>query len=219
MSWLCNTPIIESSIWLPHSEKPVEAVIYGARSVPGYPLLFLAFLCDESGATYWNLPIRCLRQRGLATGDNPDLVENDSLYQWYDCPSDTICCEVIDFLKGRKCACRTHPGERKQRKGDYVCTFDWIGTGTTAEGTGDWGHKCAHLIALDCGRFCLVPNNGVRFADAVSVADPTSDTKPLPLNRLPMRSIERVRKMDSEVRNPKQRIVDKRTGLGLESAK
>jgi hypothetical protein len=61
--------------------------------------------------------------------------------------------------------------DRSKRSGRYLFTVDWFGS-AYAESAGDGGHKCAHVLALDCGCYAALPNNRILWADPATIDRP-----------------------------------------------
>lgn len=67
--------------------------------------------------------------------------------------------------------CRVLFPDRTQHNGRYRFTVDWYGT-SDAERAGDGGHKCAHVIELEDGNYCALPNNRILWADPALIPTP-----------------------------------------------
>lgn len=146
-----NTPLIYTFVRLSevtHDERRglIECRIFGACSLGGRAILFHCQL--NNGAVYYRLPISAFRQELFS---EPQFKLHE-LQPW-DCPSEDMEVITYDWLFNQRVQCL----KLNNMMGNYVTTFDWSGTGTTAEIAHE--HKCLHLIKLDNGQFALQPNN------------------------------------------------------------
>jgi hypothetical protein len=124
----------------------VECRIFGACSLPGRAILF--HIQMNNGAVYYRLPISSFREPIFSEPQFP----LNKLQPW-DCPSLEMEVITYDWLSNQSVECL----KLAKMRGKYICTFDWSGTGTTAEIAHE--HKCLHLIKLANGQYALQPNN------------------------------------------------------------
>jgi len=127
---------------------------FGVASVPGQAIGFHVLL--ENGAQYGRLPIHALLAHCRA-GSIQDLRDIET----WDCPSASVSCITYDFLAGKKVEALIM-GQWKT--GEYLFTLDWHAS-AYADGVGDLGWKCAHILKLDVGCFAALPNNKIRWHD------------------------------------------------------
>lgn len=144
-----------------HGET-IRGYAFGVASVPGQAIGFHVLL--ENGAQYGRLPIHALlaEPRGRRF-DKPSILET------WDAPSSSVSCITYDFLVGKRVEANLSdaiPGG--WYPGEYLFTLDWYGS-PYAEGVGDLGWKCAHILRLDVGCFAALPNNKIRWHDKAFV--------------------------------------------------
>lgn len=143
-----------------HPDKPtfIEGDVVGVKSLQGRALGFHVLFRD--GALFWNLPVHA-----LAWKEHAAYRELSELQLW-DCASYEVAVTTFDRLPGADVRVRLGKG---WEGGAYVTTVDWAAPGpdridtTLAELPEE--AKCAHLVALADGNYCLQPNNRVRFVD------------------------------------------------------
>jgi hypothetical protein len=97
--------------------------------------------------------------------------------QLWDCFSYDFSVTEYEHLEGMRC--RAYLKDQKWYHGEYICTIDWYGTNDSEE-PGDGGHKCAHLIELDNGNYCLQPNNRVCWFEPAFVRPFADGDEPKP---------------------------------------
>ncbi len=156
-----NTPLIYTYVRLSELTQDeqtglVECRIFGACSLPGRAILFHVQL--NNGAVYYRLPISSFREM-----DFSDTQFKLSQLQPWDCPSSEMEVITYDWLSNQSVECL----KLDHVRGKYITTFDWMGTGTTAEIAHE--HKCLHLIKLDNGQFALQPNNYLLWMEKSNV--------------------------------------------------
>lgn len=139
----------------------VQARAFGVSSIQGRALGF--HVLDYLGAVIWRLPISAL----VLDGDAPD-IPLDYLQLW-DCFSSTIAVTEFPHLVGRRC--QVVLKDRKKYEGRCLFTLDWYGN-EYANGAGESGHKCAHILALDNGCLAAQPNNRILWADPATIERP-----------------------------------------------
>lgn len=171
--WLnANVPVIECFLRkeylydLDESQagELVPVTIYGVRSLYGRALGWHV-LTKDTGASIWNLPISAFVHDGGGKL-SPDMglpphYAVEALQLW-DCFSYQLSVTEFDHLSGRRCLVMLKNGRREL--GNYLFTVDWYGS-NYAENAGDGGHKCAHIIELECGLYAAQPNNRILWAD------------------------------------------------------
>jgi hypothetical protein len=138
-----------------HRNEYTEAYVFGVSALRNRALGFHALL--ETGAVFWRLPIHALTTKPFA----PVALED---MQLWSCLSSTI--HVIQYahLKEMQVDVRL-PGVTA--RGEYRFTIDFFpdrDLDTSLAEVPDQ-HKCAHIIALDDGPFCALPNNRVIWLD------------------------------------------------------
>lgn len=136
-----------------HHGEFEECAVFGIASVPSRALGFHVLL--KSGAQFARLPIHAL----VWKRDAPQL-RLDELQTW-DCFGVHVTAHAFEFLKEREC--RVYLKDGRYEWGQYLFTVDWHTNGWSDEPS---QHKNAHVIRLDNGCFCAVPNNRVLWRDA-----------------------------------------------------
>ena len=144
-----------------HKGEFVQARAFGISSIQGRAIGF--HVLDERGACIWRLPIN-----SLVTNKNAPDLPLDHLELW-DCFSYQVSVTEFDHLSGRRCQAILK--DASKHEGRYKFTVDWYGS-EYAEGVGDSGHKCAHIIDLDNGCLCALPNNRILWADPGIIEKP-----------------------------------------------
>lgn len=147
-----------------HHGEVEPVVVFGLASRPGYALGF--HVMTSSGALIWRLPISAL----VTKEDAPNLPL-DHLQLW-DAMSADVSVHEFAWLSGARVQVLLK--DRKWYPGRYRFTVDWTGS-PEADNPGDIGHKCAHLIELDCGCFALQPNNRILWASPSFVSRPFAE--------------------------------------------
>jgi hypothetical protein len=159
-----NTPYIKASIRkeITGYSKDLEGYIFGVKAMLNYPLLF--HFKSEIGAVFWNIPIS-----GFFHTENYEVLSNIEeqrlqLLQTWDCQSSAIAVTCFKFLQHKRVDvfCR----DKIWRKGKYHFTIDDYETDCNEINIGhsqDMDSKCYHFIELDCGNFCIQPNNILRW--------------------------------------------------------
>lgn len=129
-------------------------------------LLFHVFL--ETGAVYYRLPLDAF------VNSNSHNIETDvttSDVQLWDCLSNQI--EVIQwsFLKDQTGL--VNLGRLGNQKGRYLFTIEFLQNDTSELDLGfinvPGEYKCAHVLSLDNGYFCAMPNNRIVWQDQAFV--------------------------------------------------
>lgn len=137
---------------------------FGVASVPGQSIGFHVLL--ENGAQYGRLPLHALLVQPKGR-----VINNLEWIETWDCPSSTVSCVTYDFLAGKKVDARI-PTQMANYSdwfpGEYLFTLDWNAS-AYADGVGDLGWKCAHVLRLDAGHFAALPNNKIRWYDKAFV--------------------------------------------------
>lgn len=132
----------------------IPATLISAASVPGQALGFQVLFPD--GALYERLQVNDL----FHTKALKQVWDLQHLQIW-DCPSQFIVYTVYEMLQGARVTIPLGFGGEVYAA-EYVGTFDWYGD-PVSEGVGNWGHKAAHFVKLECGQFGLFPNNKVAW--------------------------------------------------------
>lgn len=139
----------------------VPCVVFGVSSLHGLALGF--HVMTDVGAVIWRLPVSA-----LAAHERAPALPLDVLELW-DSPSYELAIHEFGWLQGARV--RTILRDRKQYDGRYRFTVDFYGSGES-ESAGEIGHKCKHLIELDCGAYCAQPNNRILWASPAFVTRP-----------------------------------------------
>lgn len=162
-----NTPYIECKIRKEFIglEEDLPGFIFGVKSVINYPMLF--HFQSNIGAIMWNMPISAFQHQ-----DDYDLLDTNeqkrlSLLESWDCQSNAISVTCFKFLQHKRVDVFCRDG--KWRSGIYHFTIDDYETDPNSINVGyseDLDSKCFHFIELDCGNFCIQPNNLLRWHNA-----------------------------------------------------
>lgn len=177
-----NTPLIYTYVKMSELTQDeqtglAECRIFGACSLGGRAILFHCQL--NNGAVYYRLPISAFREERFSEPQ----FKLWQLQPW-DCPSEDMEVITYDWLYNQRVKCL----KLGDMGGNYITTFDWCGTGTTAEIAHE--HKCLHLIKLDNGQFALQPNNFLLWFEKSNVE--WDDTHKLLRTNKPYPSVENV---------------------------
>lgn len=177
-----NTPLIYTHVKMSELTQDeqtgvAECRIFGACSLGGRAILFHCQL--NNGAVYYRLPISAFREERFSEPQ----FKLWQLQPW-DCPSEDMEVITYDWLYNQRVRCL----KLGDMGGSYITTFDWYGTGTTAEIAHE--HKCLHLIKLDNGQFALQPNNFLLWFEKSNVE--WDDTHKLLRTNKPYPSVENV---------------------------
>lgn len=131
------------------------------------------FSCmTERGAQIDRLPVSAFCHIPESSRRSQDL---DYLELW-DCFSYHMSCTQYEYLKGLHCSVLMK--DKTWFNGIYMMTFDWA-MSSYAEDAGEGGHKCGHMIQLDPGNYCIMPNNRILWRE------PSFITNPYPLTERP----------------------------------
>lgn len=145
----------------------IDGYLFGVYAQRNQALLFNVFL--ETGAVYYRLPLNAFINANTPTQTIPDLTTPD--VQLWDCLSNQI--EVIQwgFLKDQVASINLD--NLGVVKGQYLFTIEYLQNDT---GELDLGfinvpgeYKCAHILALENGYFCAMPNNKIVWQDQAFV--------------------------------------------------
>jgi hypothetical protein len=175
-----NTPYIECKIRKEFIglEEDLSGFIFGVKSVINYPMLF--HFQSKIGAIMWNMPISAFQHK-----DDYDVLSDDeqkrlSLLESWDCQSNDIATTCFKFLQHKRVDIFCRDGE--WRSGIYLFTIDdYVAepNGINVGYSEDLDSKCFHFIEMDCGNFCIQPNNLLRWhnADFIKPYDKESPPK------------------------------------------
>jgi hypothetical protein len=162
-----NTPYIECKIRKEFIglEEDLPGFIFGVKSVINYPMLF--HFQSNIGAIMWNMPISAFQHK-----DNYDVLSDNeqkrlSLLESWDCQSNAIATTCFKFLQHKRVDIFCRDG--KWRNGVYLFTIDDYVSDPNSVNVGyseDLDSKCFHFIEMDCGNFCIQPNNLLRWHNA-----------------------------------------------------
>jgi hypothetical protein len=143
-----------------HHGELEECAVFGINSVPSRGLTFQVLL--KSGAQFARIPLHAL----VWKPDAPVVQLHER--QLWDCFGVHVTAIAYEFLKERECRCYLKKGQFVW--GQYVFTLDWHSNGWSDEPS---QHKNAHVIKLDDGTFCALPNNRIFWRDASFTQWPT----------------------------------------------
>jgi hypothetical protein len=175
-----NIPYIECKIRKEFIglEEDLSGFIFGVKSVINYPMLF--HFQSKIGAIMWNMPISAFQHK-----DDYDVLSDDeqkrlSLLESWDCQSNDIATTCFKFLQHKRVDIFCRDGE--WRSGIYLFTIDdYVAepNGINVGYSEDLDSKCFHFIEMDCGNFCIQPNNLLRWhnADFIKPYDKESPPK------------------------------------------
>jgi hypothetical protein len=144
----------------------LNGYLFGVYAQRNQALLFHVFL--ETGAVYYRLPLNAF------VDANKSSVEDDmktSDVQLWDCLSNQI--EVIQwgFLKDQTGIVNLN--EINKQKGRYLFTIEFLQNDTNELDLGfinvPGEYKCAHILLMDNGYFCAMPNNRIVWQDQAFV--------------------------------------------------
>lgn len=162
-----NIPYIECKIRKEFVglEEDLPGFIFGVKSVLNYPMLF--HFQSNIGAIMWNMPVSAFQHK-----DDYDILSDDeqkrlSLLESWDCQSNSIAVTCFKFLQHKRVDVFCRDGI--WRSGIYHFTIDDYETDPNTVNVGyseDLDSKCFHFIELDCGNFCIQPNNLLRWNNA-----------------------------------------------------
>lgn len=156
----------------------VDGYLFGVYAQRNQALLFNVFL--DTGAVYYRLPINA-----FVTTENADPSLKTSDLQLWDCLSNQI--EIIQwaFLKDQTAI--VNLSQRSKIKGRYLFTVEYLHNDT---GELDLGfvnvpgeYKCAHIISLENGNLCAMPNNRIVWQDQAFVRPTTKHDYKINRNR------------------------------------
>jgi hypothetical protein len=174
-----NTPYIECKIRKEFVglEEDLPGFIFGVKSVINYPMLF--HFQSKVGAIMWNMPISAFQHK-----DDYDVLSNNeqkrlSLLESWDCQSNDIATTCFKFLQHKRVDVFCRDG--KWRSGIYLFTIDDYVSEPNAINVGyseDLDSKCFHFIEMDCGNFCIQPNNLLRWHNADFIKPYDKETPP-----------------------------------------
>lgn len=142
----------------------LNGYLFGVYAQRNQALLFHVFL--ETGAVYYRLPLNAFVN---ATNLTDNLTTSD--VQLWDCLSNQI--EVIQwsFLKDQIGI--VNLDRIGKQKGRYLFTIEFLQNDTNELDLGfinvPGEYKCAHLLSLDNGYFCAMPNNRIVWQDQAFV--------------------------------------------------
>lgn len=143
----------------------VEGYLFGVYAQRNQALLFHVFL--ETGAVYYRLPIDAF----CDTYNSVKIPLKTSDLQLWDCLSNQI--EVIQwsFLKDQ--TGEVNLGKVGKTKGRYLFTIEFLQNDTSELDLGfinvPGEYKCAHILSLENGYFCAMPNNRIVWQDQAFV--------------------------------------------------
>jgi hypothetical protein len=174
-----NTPYIECKIRKEFVglEEDLPGFIFGVKSVINYPMLF--HFQSKIGAIMWNMPISAFQHK-----DDYDVLSNNeqkrlSLLESWDCQSNDIATTCFKFLQHKRVDVFCRDG--KWRSGIYLFTIDDYVSEPNAINVGyseDLDSKCFNFIEMDCGNFCIQPNNLLRWHNADFIKPYDKETPP-----------------------------------------
>lgn len=132
--------------------------VFSVTSIPRRCLMFSVM--SEMGSQHARVPLHYLRLEG----DGRTMYPIDWLQLW-DSFSPYFSVVRHDYLKNSKCTVLLK--DKTQESGKYLFTLDWCHGPEHQLGYAEMaaGHKCGHVIALDCGRLACQPNNRIVWHD------------------------------------------------------
>jgi hypothetical protein len=155
--------------------KLYECQLIGIRSARGRAIGFHILM--ENGACWAPpaVPLSALVHDVNRT-QLPELVPHKELrhLQAWDCFGDTFSAHRFDALP--TCVWGRLPHTKDWEKGEYLFTIDWTDNGYSDT---PWQHKQGHVIALNSGHFCMLPNNYLCWNDP-SFTNPFLKTGEIP---------------------------------------
>jgi len=148
-----NTPYIQCYIRKEHTglNENLFGYIFGVKQ-------------GKNGVVVWNCPITafCWKEDYDKLSDEEEI--RLQLLESWDAQSNSIAVTTFKFLENKKVDvyCR----DKQWRSGVYYFTIDDYSGDENEVGCGysnDADSKCFHFIALDCGNYCIQPNNLLRW--------------------------------------------------------
>jgi hypothetical protein len=174
-----NTPYVNCYVRMEVTglDHDLEGYIFGVKSIINYPLLF--HFQGSNGAVFWNLPINSFFHGGEYDPISSSEKVRLSLLQTWDCQSNSISVTCFKFLQNKRVDvnCR----DRVWRSGIYLFTIDDYAGDANEVPVGHseaMDSKCFHFIMLDCGNFCVQPNNLLRWHNADFIVPYPKDDPP-----------------------------------------
>lgn len=134
--------------------------VFAVTSIPRRCLMFSVM--SEMGSQHARVPIHYLRLEPRGREEKP--LPLDWLQLW-DAFSPYFSVVRHDYLKNSRCTVVMK--DRSAEPGRYLFTIDWASGPDHQFGYSEMaaGHKCGHVLALDCGRLACQPNNRVIWHD------------------------------------------------------
>jgi hypothetical protein len=162
-----NTPYIECKIRKEFIglEEDLPGFIFGVKSIINSPMLF--HFQSNLGAIMWNMPISAFQHKDDYNVLSDDEQKRLTLLESWDCQSNDIATTCFKFLQHKRVDVFCRDGE--WRSGIYLFTIDDYVSEPNGINVGyseDLDSKCFHFIQLDCGNFCIQPNNLLRWHNA-----------------------------------------------------
>jgi hypothetical protein len=144
----------------PTGEDGILVEVFAVTSIPRRCLMFSVM--SEMGSQHARVPIHYLRL------DIPESIRREYPLDWlqlWDSFSPYFSVARHDYLKSSRCTVVLK--DRSPAAGRYLFTIDWCHGPEHQTGYAEMaaGHKCGHVIALDCGRLACQPNNRVIWHD------------------------------------------------------
>lgn len=146
----------------PNQKGLTECFIFGVKAVINQPLRFHCQL--ENGAVFWSLPLSAYvwkKDFEMLGSSEEEILPK---LQWWDCQSSDISVTVFSYLQGYKVDFRSR--DKNWYSGKYLFTIDDYYADLNSLPVGyadDPDSKCFHFIQLDNGRYCVSPNNFLRW--------------------------------------------------------
>lgn len=145
----------------------LNGYVFGVYAQRNQALLFHVFL--ETGAVYYRLPLNAFVNANTPVDQLLDLKTSD--VQLWDCLSNQI--EVIQWAFLKDQTAKVNLGNLGVVKGRYLFTIEFIQNDTNELDLGFINvageYKCSHVISLDNGYFCAMPNNRIEWYDQAFV--------------------------------------------------
>jgi hypothetical protein len=144
----------------------LNGYLFGVYAQRNQALLFHVFL--ETGAVYYRLPLNAFVDQHIKNV-NVDMGTSD--VQLWDCLSNQI--EVIQWSFLRDQSGLVNLGKHGNQKGRYLFTIEFLQNDTSELDLGfinvPGEYKCAHILGLENGYFCAMPNNRIVWQDQAFV--------------------------------------------------
>lgn len=144
----------------------LNGYLFGVYAQRNQALLFHVFL--ETGAVYYRLPLNAFVN---SNASNIETNVNTSDIQLWDCLSNQI--EIIQWAFLKDQTGLVNLDRLGTQRGRYLFTIEFLQNDTNELDLGfinvPGEYKCSHIIVLDNGYFCAMPNNRIVWQDQAFV--------------------------------------------------